>query len=210
MTKRYTRDMLLYESLYAAIVNALVVSVAPLLVFIYAGAVENFPMTRGTLLAAVAVVHMVFVTAFFANFLYYAWFVRKRHVWSYLAAVLGTAGLGFVLFFSDLAPVLSRLDHAVAVVSWFVLLAVILVANRLGFFMRTQDKKYEDEAWLYKHALIHGGDDSRPEDAVTIADVYMPHRYIDHHDENAPDSPKTTVNADTDPKRAARPATAAH
>jgi hypothetical protein len=204
MTRRYTRDMLLYEALYAAIVNALLVSVAPLLVFLYAGAVENFPMTRATLLAAVAIVHMVFLVAFFANFFYYAWFVHRRHIWSYLAAVLGTACVGFTLFFSDLSAAFTRLDHAVALVSWVTLLAVILVANRFGFFLRTRDKRYEDEAWLYKHALIHGADDRR-DDTVTIQDVYTPHRYINHRDENAPDAPRLVVHADNDPKRAARP-----
>lgn len=199
--RRYTHDTLLYESFYVSIVNSLIVALAPLGIFILTAAIEEFPMNKVFWLSTFTVTQMVFIISFFVNFLYYAYFVRARKMFNYLLALVTTCSLAFMVFFSEYGLLFSNEHNITIVASWFVLLAMILIGHRTGW-LGIGEQKYENETWLYKHQVAEdGGDDAG--DIPDPVEQYT-HKYIDHHDENAPEQPNKPIDPEQDPKRAAR------
>ena len=202
--RRYTNDNLIYESFYAAIFNSLFVALAPTLVFLIGAMMDDRPFHPAGLMPFLGLTHLVFMASFFVNFFYYIYFVRRRHrLLSYFAAVAITAGGGFLLFSDQFGRMFSNTGNAVIMMTWFLILIMLMIAHRIGTFSRDKaDTRYEEESWLYKHTLARAGGVEETE--VSIADVYTPHKYIDHHDENAPDAPPPAIDAEQDPKRASR------
>jgi hypothetical protein len=204
--RRYTHDNLVYESFYTAIFNSLFVALAPALVFLICAIADNIPVTFDGLSSFLGLTHLVFMVSFFVNFLYYVYFVRKHHrLLSYFAAVVITAGGGFFLFSDEYGAMFSETANAVIVMTWFLILVMLMIAHRIGAFSDgDRDARYEEESWLYKHTLARAGGTADDAGEVSIEDVYTPHKYINHHDENAPDLPKPALDPENDPKRASR------
>ncbi len=201
--RRYTHDNLIYESFYKAIFNSLFVALAPALVFLIGVIVDDTPLTFIGLAPFLGLTHLVFMVSFFVNFFYYVYFVRRRQrLLSYFAAVAVTAGGGFVLFSDTFNGMFSNTGNAVIMMTWFLILVMLMIAHRIGAFDKGRETRYEEESWLYRHTLARAGGVEETE--ISIEDVYTPHRYIDHHDENAPDLPKAAIDPEQDPKRASR------
>jgi hypothetical protein len=199
--RRYTRDHLIYESFYVSIVNALVVSLAPLGIFVMLAAIENYAMNKAFWLSTFSMTQFIFIIAFFINFFYYAFFIRARKFFTYSLAIVLSALLGMMTFLSDIGAAITDIHQAAIIVSWFTLLVMMLVANRIGL-RDHQVGKYDHQSWLLKHELAENGE-AVDDDDHDLAGDYV-HRYINHHDENAPERKNKTIDPEQDPKRASR------
>jgi magnesium-transporting ATPase (P-type) len=200
--RRYTHDTLLYESFYVSIINSLFVALAPLGIFIFLAAVEDYPMNKGFWLSTLSMAQMIFAVSFFVNFFYYVYFIRARKLFNYLLAVIVSCSIIFALYYGDYQDLLNDEYNGVVLLSWFSLLVMILIGHKTGW-LGNKDAKYERESWMYRHDMLDGEEDGY-EKADLAKDYIRDHVYIDHHDENAPDEPVKSVDPEQDPKRAAR------
>jgi hypothetical protein len=187
--RRYTSDTLVYESFYIALRNALVVAFAPIMVFLFLAAVEDYPLNMPFLHTLWTMTEMAFIIGFFVNFLYYVYFIKISRIWSCIAILVISCGLAFIMFSDDLKNVMSDEFQAIVVVGWFLLLAVIMVVEKFGMGPKNENR-YETESWLYRHELAASGDEEEDEDPE---DKYT-HRYIDpvpedYDDEDEEDKP---------------------
>lgn len=171
---RYTSDTLIYESFYVALRNSLVVALAPVIVFLFLAAVEDYPMNLPFLRSIATVTEMAFIVSFFVNFLYYVYFIKVRKTVSCALVLFISCGLAFTIFLSDLKNMLSDEYQAVIVAIWFVLLAVIIIVNKMGRWPN-DDSRYDQESWLYRHELAEGREDE--DDEIDPEDKYT-HSYI--------------------------------
>lgn len=180
--RRYTSELLIYEAFYVSLRNALFVGLGPLFVFLFLAAVEDFRMTDGFLSTIITITEITFVIAFFINFLYYVYFIKLRKVISFLLTLVASIAITGAIFFSDLKDTLPDTHQAIILTSWFLLLAVIMIVNKIGNWPN-KESGYETESWLYRHALA----DAPPEkeDKSEPEDRYM-HRYVERPTPNDP------------------------
>ncbi len=172
--RRYTSDTLVYESFYIALRNALVVALAPIGVFMFLAAVEDYPLNMPFLHTIWTMTEMAFIIGFFVNFLYYVYFIKISKIWSCLIILLVSCGLAFSILSDDLQNVMGNESQAIVVVGWFLLLAVIMLVNKFGMGPKSESQ-YETESWLYRHELASSTEEEEYEDPE---DKYT-HRYVD-------------------------------
>lgn len=180
-TRRYNTDLLVYEAFYVALRNALIVALAPLGVFLFLAAVEEFRMTEGFLSTLVTMTEIAFAIAFFINFLYYVYFIKLRRLYACLLSVGISVGLAVAIFFSELQNILSNTQQAVIMVTWLFLLAIIMIVNKIGHGP-DKETQYEHESWLYRHALAEAPPEE--EERGDPEDRYM-HRYVERPEHTA-------------------------
>ena len=200
--RRYTHDTLLYESFYLSIVNSLIVALAPLGIFIFCAAVEDYPMNKAFWLSTFSMTQMVFIVSFFVNFLYYIYFIRARKLFNYALAVVVSCSVAFVFILGTYSSVMGDEHNFTIIISWFVLLGMILLGHKTGW-LGNKDAKYERESWLYRYEMLESDEDGY-EKADLAKDYIREHIYINHHDEDAPEETPKAVDPELDPKRASR------
>jgi hypothetical protein len=174
LPRRYNTDLLIYEAFYVSLRNSLIVALAPLAVFGFLIAIENYPKPEKFWSTVTTMMEIVFMFGFFINFLYYVYFIRLRKLYAFLLMVVLSCGIVAAIFFTDLEDVLSDAHQAVIVTSWFALLAVIFVVNKIGHFP-DKESRYDHESWLYRHELAETHDE---EEEADHEDGYL-HTYIE-------------------------------
>jgi len=178
--RRYNTDLLVYEAFYVSLRNALIVALAPLGVFLFLSAVEEFRMTENFLSTIVTMTEIIFVLGFFINFLYYVYLIKIRRVYACLISVAVSLGIAVAIFFSEMEEVLSNTQQSVILISWFLLLAVIMIVNKIGSWPN-KESQYENESWLYRHELAEAKHEERDHDPE---EGYL-HRYVERPTGNA-------------------------
>lgn len=184
--RRYSTDLLVYEAFYVALRNALVVALVPFGVFLFLSAVEEFRMTENFLSTIITMTEIAFVIAFFINFLYYVYFIRVKRIYAFMLSIAISLCIAFLIFFSELENALSNIQQATILISWFLLMAIIMIANKMGSWPNNESR-YENESWLYRHELAeakHDEKDHDPEEGYLHRYVERPADY-DEDDEDA-------------------------
>jgi hypothetical protein len=161
--RRYNTDLLIYEAFYVSLRNSLIVALAPLLVFGFLIAVEDYQKPERFISSVTTIMEIIFGLSFFINFLYYVYFIRLRKLYACLLTLLLSCAIVGAIFFTDLENAMSDAHQAIYVTSWFVLLAVIIIVNKIGHF---PDKggRYDHESWLYRHELANAKEDEEESD----------------------------------------------
>jgi hypothetical protein len=173
--RRYSSDMLIYEAFYVSLRNALVVALVPLAVFALLIAIEDYPRPEKFISTTATMMEIAFAISFFVNFLYYVYFIRLRRFYACLVTVILSCVIVFAIFFSELKNTLTDTHQTIIVASWFVLLGVIIIVNKIGHFP-DRESRYDHESWLYRHELADGKEEEI--DTSDPEDKYM-HRYIE-------------------------------
>lgn len=174
--RRYNTDLLVYEAFYVSLRNALIIALVPLGVFLFLSAVEEYPMTENFLSTLITMTEIAFAIGFFINFLYYVYFIKIRRLYACLLSVAISVGISAAIFFSELEKVLNNTQQTVILVCWFLLLAIIVIVNKIGRWPNNESQ-YEADSWLYRHALADAPRE-KEEKEQDPEDRYM-HRYVE-------------------------------